>query len=54
MYRSAPKINIVIRLRDLFCYKMNKELPEREGIHVHCIRHLAPLSVQESVFTQTL
>lgn len=32
-YRSAPKINTIIRLRDLLCYKMNKCFSECESIH---------------------
>lgn len=32
-YRSASKINIIIRLRDLLCYKTNKCFSECESIH---------------------
>lgn len=37
-YRSVPKINTILRLRDLFCYKTNKCLPEREE-HTRSVQH---------------
>lgn len=44
MYRSAPKINIIIRLRDLFRYRMNKCFSECESIHTESMWQSALLS----------